>query len=133
MLTFGPGVFDAMIAALRGCLPQEGCGFLVGRDGVAERLIPLPNQAASPREYSVDPAVLLREMRGIRESGQELVGIYHSHPAGDAYPSARDVREAYYPETVYVVVSLRDPEKPVVRAFRIIEGQVDETELHAIV
>ena len=51
--------------------------------------------------------------------------------ASEAYPSATDVRLAFWPETYYVLVSLMDQENPVVRAFRIEDGRVSEEELAA--
>jgi proteasome lid subunit RPN8/RPN11 len=50
---------------------------------------------------------LFRLMREIRAAGEEFVGIYHSHPAGENRPSARDLELAYYPEVAYVIVSPR--------------------------
>jgi proteasome lid subunit RPN8/RPN11 len=71
--------------------------------------------------------------RELRASGESLVAIYHSHPAGEATPSPRDVAEAYHPDSAHVIVSLRDENQPEVRAFRVIDDDVTEIELHAIV
>jgi proteasome lid subunit RPN8/RPN11 len=62
------------------------------------------------------------------EHGEELVAIYHSHPASQPYPSPTDRVESHYPDVVYVLVSLRS-QKPEVRAFRIEDDIVREVAL----
>jgi proteasome lid subunit RPN8/RPN11 len=49
--------------------------------------------------------------------------------ATEAYPSRTDVELAAYPEAAYLILSLADPDAPVLRAFRIRDGQVDEERL----
>lgn len=59
----------------------------------------------------------------MRERGEELIAIYHSHPhAKEPEPSATDVRLAYYPSAVYFIVGLGGDE-PYLRAFRILESE----------
>jgi proteasome lid subunit RPN8/RPN11 len=65
----------------------------------------------------------------IEARGQEIVANYHSHPISPAYPSARDVAHAGWPEIVYLICSLEWPEAPVVRAFRIEDGTIRELTL----
>jgi proteasome lid subunit RPN8/RPN11 len=87
---------------------------------------------ASETAYEIDPAVLASTFRSLRETGEELVAIVHSHPRGPAEPSKRDLERAYYPRAAHVIVSLAAPESPVVKAFRIIDGQAYEIEIRAI-
>ena len=61
--------------------------------------------------------------------GWDLLAIYHSHTLTPAYPSATDVRLAFYPEAHYVIVSLQEPDLPRVRAFRIVDGVITERDL----
>jgi proteasome lid subunit RPN8/RPN11 len=70
-------------------------------------------------------------MRAIRAAGLTFAGIYHSHPRGANEPSARDVRQAFYPEAAYFLVSPQDrlssmDKQPAVRAFSILSGKVEE-------
>jgi proteasome lid subunit RPN8/RPN11 len=67
-------------------------------------------------------------MRDAEASGTELVGVWHSHTHTDAYPSDTDVRQAVDPTWVYVVVSLKHGD-PVLRAYRIRDGEVVETQV----
>jgi proteasome lid subunit RPN8/RPN11 len=111
---------------------QEGCGILTGRNDRVERVHKMSNTSDSPETcYFMDPKEQLKIFKLIREQGVELVGIYHSHPNSVAYPSERDVELALYPEASYLIVSLQDPGKPVLRAFKIIEGKITEEEIKA--
>ena len=131
-LVLAPGLLDRVIEHAKSKFPQEACGLLVGR-GSADRFIPMENVLASSTAYEMDPAQLIGTFRDLRSGGEELLAIYHSHPRGPARPSTTDIDRAYYPEAVHLIVSLADPECPQAAAFRIIEGESLEVELHAIV
>jgi proteasome lid subunit RPN8/RPN11 len=120
---------DEIIAQAREEAPNECCGVLAGRDGRVERLFRAVNAEKSPYRYNVDPQDLLRIYRECDAMGWDFLAIYHSHTHTEAYPSPTDVRLAAWPESVYVIVSLADPEGPVLRAFRIQDGRVSEEEL----
>ncbi len=128
-----PGILEEVIAHARGCFPEEGCGFLVGREERVERFVPAENALGSRTAYSVEPRFLFELFRELRASGESLVAIYHSHPSGEAAPSSRDIAEAYYPDSAHLIVSLQDESQPAVRAFRVVDDSVTEIELHAIV
>ena len=132
-LTLGPGLLESIVEHARKSAPVEGCGLIAGRNGVGTRFIPTANALESNFAYEIPPAELVGALRAMRECGDSLVAIYHSHPDGPAYPSASDIGKAFYPEAAHVIVSLENVEMPVVRGFRIIAGDVFEIELHAIV
>ena len=129
MLTLPPEFIEEMIAHARQEAPNECCGIIAGQDGRAVKLFRAKNSEASPYRYNVDPGDLFRIHRECEDNGWEFLVIYHSHTASEAYPSGTDIRLAFWPETFYVLVSLMQPDQPVVRAFRIEEGQVTEVEL----
>lgn len=93
----------------------------------------MENVAGSETAYEMDPAQLIGALRGLRDVGEELIAIYHSHPHGPARPSRIDIERAYYPDVAYVIVSLAEPERPRAAAFRILVGEALEIEVHAIV
>jgi proteasome lid subunit RPN8/RPN11 len=132
-LLLNPGLLDEVIAHARECYPNEGCGLIAGRQEVGERFVPMANTKSSKSEFEMDPQQLIRQLRSFRESGERLLAIYHSHPRGTARPSQRDIAQASYPDAASIIVSLAEPERPRVGAFRIIAGEVLEIELHAIV
>ena len=119
---------DRIIDQARSEHPNEACGLLAGTDGAATRLFPMTNAERSPVIYRVDPKEQLRVFNEIEDEGLDLVAIYHSHTRSPAYPSNTDVAQAYYPEAVYLIVSLAS-EQPDVRGYRIAEGKVSEVDL----
>ncbi len=109
--------------------PNEACGLIAGADGSAVRVFAMRNMDASAMSYRLDPMEQLEVFDRMDAEGLELFGIYHTHTHTEAYPSETDRRLAFYPEARYVIVSLSDRDNPVVRAFRITEGEVTEEEL----
>ena len=108
--------------------PAECCGLLSGENGLITDIHLLRNDADKPEtRYFATPEGLFAAMRRIRESGQALLGVYHSHPRTPAYPSASDVEMAFYPEALYFIISL----EPVVelRAFRIEGSNIEDVEI----
>ncbi len=116
----------AMVAHARAEAPLEACGLLGGQGRRAERFYPTRNAAGSPVRYEVEPADLLAVTMALESAGGELWGVFHSHPQTEAYPSQTDLRLALYPEAVYLICSLADPQRPVLRAFRLEGTQVRE-------
>jgi [CysO sulfur-carrier protein]-S-L-cysteine hydrolase len=130
-LRLTPETLEELLRNARSEYPNEACGVLGGSGGRVERVYALPNAARSQVRYEADPARLLDALLDIERRGWEPtpLGIYHSHPRSEAQPSPTDVREATYPDSIYVIVSLQDFDAPDVRAFRILDGQVSEVEL----
>jgi len=104
--------------------PRECCGLIGGNSASTQTIYPLRNAAADPLvTYEAAPEDLFAAQRAMRDRGELLVAIYHSHPRSrDPEPSATDVRLAYYPSAVYLIVGLGDKE-PCLRAFRISERE----------
>jgi proteasome lid subunit RPN8/RPN11 len=127
-LTLAPGILDEVIANAKTCYPREGCGLLS-----LTRFIPVANIAAGAAEFEMDPAELIAALRDLRNAGEELIAIYHSHPHGPAHPSKTDIERAYYPEAAHLIVSLAELERPQAAAFRIADGEAIDIELRAIV
>jgi len=132
MFTIEKHYLQEMIAHARQEAPNECCGVLAGRDGRVLKLYRAANAEHSPYRYEVDSRDLFRIYRECEEREWQFLGIYHSHTASEAYPSPTDVRLALWPESLYFLVSLRDPQNPVIRAFRILDGRVSEEELQVV-
>src|SRR5919201_1372668 len=101
MLQLDDDQYRALVAHARAEYPNEACGLLAGRDGAVERVYALPNAEASPPFYVVEPKAQLRAMTEL----------------------------AAYPDAAYLILSLADQDAPVLRAFRIRDGQVSEEDL----
>jgi [CysO sulfur-carrier protein]-S-L-cysteine hydrolase len=126
VVTLPRAIRDDMVAhALEG-RPNEVCGLLAGHGDRVTRSFRARNKEASPVRYEIEPTDLLRIFREIDDADLEHVGMYHSHTHTQAYPSATDIRLAYYPDALYFIVSLLDERAPHVRAFRIRDGEITE-------
>lgn len=115
--------FTQIIAHAREAAPHECCGLIGGTsDGLAQTIYPAKNVATDPLvTYEAAAEDLFAAQRAMRERGEQLLAIYHSHPrAVDPEPSLTDVRLAYYPSAVYLIAGLGNDE-PCLRAFRINE------------
>jgi len=116
---------NAMIAHAREVAPAECCGLIGGVSHMDARTIyRLRNVTANPElGYEAAPEDLFAAQRQMRERGEELLAIYHSHPrAVDPSPSETDVRLAYYPSATYLIVGLGGTEATV-KAFSISERE----------
>ncbi len=145
--------YEAIIAHARREAPREACGLVAGHGERIERVYPVANRAELAVEFFaerglippgrdyrpeapgsiaverffMDPEEQFRVLREIEASGLEHLGSYHSHPATEAYPSRTDVElAAFWPGMLLMICSLADPARPVLRAFRVVDGQVQE-------
>ena len=131
---------DALVTHARAELPNEACGLIAGtapaaEGGTATRWYATRNRVASPLRYEADPDDLLRASIEIDDADEVIWGIVHSHVRSPARPSPTDVGLAFYPDALYVLVSLaEDQADPAtgaesVRAWRIVDGAVFEVAL----
>ena len=100
--------------------PNEGCALLIGRDrpdgagAEVTRIVPAANVDPEPaRGFELDPRVLVRELRALREAAkgrggdERLLGHMHSHPDAPPVPSARDRAQAFEAGQVWLIVPVR--------------------------
>ena len=120
--------------------PNEACGIVVGDRSAAEggralRYEPARNVSASPFLYEIDSADLLRITVATDDADEVFWAIVHSHTHSEARPSATDIRLAFYPDALYILVSLADDEADPetgarsIRAWRIKDGTPIEVPL----
>jgi len=110
--------------------PNECCGMVSGSEGVATEVFRALNALASPMSFSIEPNDLHRIYTTIEDRGEDLLAIYHSHTKSPAEPSQQDRNQAkLWPDPVWLICSLADPENPVVRGWDMRDGQVVEVEL----
>jgi proteasome lid subunit RPN8/RPN11 len=129
MIEIDKGLFDEMVAHGLAGFPNEACGLLAGKEGRPVKFFPMTNFDASPVTYRLDPKEQLHVFDEIDDEGWELVGIFHTHTHSEAIPSETDRKQAFYPEAYHLVMSLSERSSPVLRGFRIDDGEVTEEEL----
>jgi proteasome lid subunit RPN8/RPN11 len=109
--------------------PNEACGLIAAEAGVPVKVYAMTNADASPATYRLDGMEQLKVFDELDDRGWELWAIYHSHTHSDAYPSETDRKLAFYPDSRYLVLSVADRERPVLRSFFIRDGEVQEEEM----
>jgi proteasome lid subunit RPN8/RPN11 len=118
-------VRSALVEHAEAEAPNEACGLVVLRDGVAERYVRAENEAASPYRFELkaDPEVWFLE-----DEGYELA-VFHSHPSSPPRPSRTDVENiGLWEGRPYVILSLRSGE---LAAWRIEDGRIEGEPLSA--
>jgi proteasome lid subunit RPN8/RPN11 len=111
-------------------VPLEACGLLAGKNDRVEKVILVRNQAQSPARFVMDPHEQLQAFNWIESNGLDLLGIFHSHPAGPSAASATDIAEAAY-EVVHLIWS-RTQGHWQARGFWIENGRATEVSLKII-
>lgn len=132
MLILKKEFLDRIISQSKKEFPNEACGILAGKEGKVEKVYAMTNTDKSPSTYFMDAKEQFKVMKEMRDLGSEMLGIYHSHVASQAYPSSHDVELAFYPEASYIIVSLKDKDNPEIRSFKIKEGKITEEEVRII-
>ncbi|MEO8468431.1 MAG: M67 family metallopeptidase [Chloroflexota bacterium] len=139
-VSISTAIREAIEAHARAALPNEACGLIIGDrpavdGGVALRWLPTRNRAASPYRYEIDSEDLLRATIETDDADEVFWAIIHSHVASPARPSPTDIELAFYPDALYVLVSLHpdevDPATGAagLRAWRILDNEVFEVGL----
>lgn len=126
-LEISQALLDEMIAYVDQHAPLEACGLLAGKEARAEKMLGVLNQAQSPVRFVMDPNAQLRAFDWIDANGFDLIGIFHSHPAGPEIASPTDILEAAY-AVVHVILSYNGTRWQA-RGFWIENGKASEVTL----
>ena len=133
MITLPKKVYEYIIDHAKAGYPNEACGILAGpKADAASEFYPMKNVDNSAISYFMDPKEQLLIFKKMRQEKTEMRGIFHSHVASEAYPSQKDVRLAFYPGVSYLIASLSEMAKPVLRSFRIEDEVVKEEEIKVL-
>ncbi len=130
-------MLQALIDHARAEEPNEACGLIVGDrpaadGGTASRWERCRNALASRYRYEIHPDDLLRLTVATEDADETFWAIVHSHTHTPAVPSPTDLGQAFYPDALYILVSLAGEEAdpvsgvPSVRAWRILDGRSHE-------
>ncbi|MDR2622164.1 MAG: M67 family metallopeptidase [Dysgonamonadaceae bacterium] len=119
-------IIEGIIEQAQRELPDEACGLLAGNENEVVKQYPLTNIDHSPEHFSFDPKEQFQVLREARKEGRQIIANYHSHPESPARPSNEDIRLAYDPDIIYIILSLQDKQNPVIKAFKINNGISEE-------
>ena len=115
--------YETMVAHAKKELPNEACGLIAGtiEEGkkVIEKVYYLTNIDQSNEHFSLDPKEQLAAIKDMRANGFTPLGNWHSHPESPSRPSEEDKRLAYDSSASYMILSLIEPENPVLNSFHI--------------
>ena len=129
MLHIPNEIHDDLIAHAREGFPLEVCGILGGSGDTVSNIYRMTNTDASNEHFMMDPREQFTVVKDLRAKGMSMLAIYHSHPESPARPSDEDIRLALTPGVSHVIISLADPGLPVVKSYRIDQGQVVSEEI----
>lgn len=124
MITVPNAVLEAMLVHADNESPNEACGLVAGEGTDVRFFYPLTNIVPSPVSYEVDPAGHFGALRHAERSGWRLLGVFHTHPASSAEPSASDVAGALEPAWFHLILGEEG-----IRAWIITDGQAGEQPL----
>lgn len=116
MILIASRLLDFVGRQARQAVPAEACGLLTGqwqgRNVLIRRAIASRNLAHDRRSdrFEIDPVLHIRLQRRLRGTAEAVVGVYHSHPSGDASPSKTDIAEAAYDGWVWLIAAIRNGE-----------------------
>ena len=135
MLRISQTLLDGMVAHARADHPDEACGVIVGPEGSDDpvRFVSMLNADRSPTFFRFDPQEQFALHKEMAANDEEIVVVYHSHTATEAYPSRTDISLATEPQAHYVLVSTAesgtDEGRVDVCSYRIVDGVVTEEDL----
>lgn len=124
-------IYNTMVEHAKSIAPIESCGYLSGIDNKISTFYPMTNVDNSPEHFSFDPKEQFAVVKDARNKGERLLCVYHSHPESPARLSAEDIRLFNDPNTVYIIVSLKD-EPPVVNGFIVKKPTENDIEIERV-
>lgn len=126
VLNIPSDIFEKMVGQAKAQAPVEACGILAGKNNRVEKLYEMTNADNSNDHFMMEPKEQFAVAKDIRSAGLEMLAIYHSHLETAARPSDEDIRLALTPGVSYVIVSLQDSNRPVVKGFLMENGNLAE-------
>ncbi len=131
MIHIQQNIAEKIIAHARKLSPIEACGYLAGNGDTITQSYEMRNEDNSEEHFSFDPSEQFTVVRKVKEAGTEIIANYHSHPKSPARPSEEDIRKAYDPDILYLIISLAD-KKPHIKAYKIRHSKVEEVTIQII-
>lgn len=131
-LTLSKEQLQKMTSHVQSQAPFEACGLLAGHNSTVESVIEVTNQAHSEVRFVMDPLEQLHALEWIDSNELDLLGIYHSHPAGPGTVSPTDIAQAAYAVVHVVLARVENAQAWRTRGFWIENGEASEVDLRII-
>ena len=125
MIMIPKAIYDDMITHAQEGFPLEVCGILGGVGDTVSANYRMTNTDASNEHFMMEPKEQFAVVKDLRAKGLAMLAIYHSHPETPARPSEEDIRLALTPDVSYLIISLADVNKPEIKSFKIVSGNVE--------
>lgn len=125
-------VLNKILGHAQRAAPGECVGLLSGHGRTVSHWHPVANIAREEDRFLADPGAQIEIFRKIREEGRELVAIYHSHPRGEPVPSATDLQQAYYPETLQLIIAMGTQGRLEMQGFLLVAGRGEPQEIQVV-
>ena len=132
MIRIPESIYRRMVEHARTEKPLECCGFLGGKDQTVQEIFETQNVARSPISFSMDAKEQLMVFEEMENQSMEIIAIYHSHPHTIPFPSEADVKMAFSFDVPSVIISLKERNDSVVKAFRIRKEAIYLEEIEVI-
>jgi proteasome lid subunit RPN8/RPN11 len=132
MIRIPRSILQKMIEHARREDPLECCGILGGMNDTAEKSFEIRNLKSSSVQFLMDPQEQLNAFEQMEESSMEMVAVYHSHPHTLPFPSEMDVQKTFDPDMPSIIISLKEKDDPMVKAFRIEKEAIYLVEIELI-
>ena len=119
MIRIPRSIYQKMIEHARKEDPVECCGILGGMNETVQKSFEIKNLKGSSVQFLMDPQEQLNAFEKMEKSSMKMVATYHSHPHTIPFPSEMDVQRTFDPEMPSIIISLKEQDEPMVKAFRI--------------
>ena len=109
---------------------METCGLVAASNNTPTHVYPIENVAGEKQHlFEMSPAKQIEAMKLMRDRGESLFAIYHSHPHAPAEPSLLDMQQASYPDALYLIISLNTKGVLEMKGFYLNGDKADAVEL----
>jgi proteasome lid subunit RPN8/RPN11 len=132
MIQIPKPIYQKMVEHAKREKPLECCGILGGNGKTVGRVFELQNSEKSVIRYSISPQEQMRVFEEMEKESMEMIAVYHSHPYTIPFPSETDVKMALYPEVSTIIISLKEENNPMVKAFSIREEAIYPEKIEVI-
>ncbi len=121
-LIISKSIYAELIKAAEDAAPLEACGLLAGKGSDIDKFYEMTNADASPEHFTMLPEEQFTAIKDMRVNGIEMLAIWHSHPETPPRMSEEDIKLAYTPGIVHVILSLAEKSNREIKGYQVNDG-----------